>query len=687
MRSAVGIFLLPWLILSATLPPTSMVSNLVYKRLSLDFIEQRIARCLKLLCCNLVFFSFLSYSNSLFSSNTSASIKAYGLHAFLDVGSSPLGGSFYFTTYDGRSSWPLNDSNTVSGELKQSSFGSSNFVTDYLAASYNGIYEYGTVTLSMPTADSDSNGVPDWLQKNMSANNNISGSAELHYHSSGASGDYTIKGTIYRSAGLSSGNYNLIYTKSGGSSSTASGVWYIGYYDGIIEYDESIYSVNAKTLNTSGEIVTATGSAEYSFSDSEKLNLGNINLYGLSERIQLQVGTLERNGNTYSGFAKAVDGNPNTSWSDFVDWYIVISDPNDSDGDGIPDFSDTRVPALSILGSEIFSGWRFMDLFGFYFPCSSGWFYHMDHGWIYSNSLSLDSIWIWHEIYDWCWTNQAALPWVWFHKDKKWKYFLEDTSEWIELDANLPKSWFVGNASNLEMIWVDSGSFMMGSPASEYNRDADEILHEVILTQGFYLGKYEVTQDQYEAVMVGNSDGLSPNPSDFSGKPNHPVEKVSWNDTQVFLRRLNKLESSNVPEGWTYALPTEAQWEYACRAGTTSSFSTGLGLAESAAHFGLRWDSDNGTTKVGSYPSNQWGFHDMHGNVNEWCNDLYAPYNVSSKFDPKGADLPDSYSSRVLRGGQWSFVFNKGLRSANRSSYYPSSRFNTQGFRICLRRQ
>ena len=99
--------------------------------------------------------------------------------------------------------------------------------------------------------------------------------------------------------------------------------------------------------------------------------------------------------------------------------------------------------------------------------------------------------------------------------------------------------------------------------------------HNITLTRGFYLGKYEVTQAQYEAVMTGNTNGLSATPSQFSGNPNRPVEKVSWNDIQVFLERLNEQMAEDLPAGWEYVLPTEAQWEYACRAGTSTKFSWG----------------------------------------------------------------------------------------------------------------
>ena len=145
------------------------------------------------------------------------------------------------------------------------------------------------------------------------------------------------------------------------------------------------------------------------------------------------------------------------------------------------------------------------------------------------------------------------------------------------------------------MLWVQPGTFILGSPVRKVMRDEAE--HNVTLTQGFYLGKYEVTQAQYEAVMTGNSNGLSATPSQFTGN-NRPVEKVSWNDIQVFLSRLNALEAANLPAGWTYVLPTEAQWEYACRAGTTTAYSWGNDINSSRANY----DQVKQNPRLGSMP-------------------------------------------------------------------------------------
>ena len=234
----------------------------------------------------------------------------------------------------------------------------------------------------------------------------------------------------------------------------------------------------------------------------------------------------------------------------------------------------------------------------------------------------------------------------------------------------------VPSADNLEMIWVEPGSFMMGQVGLA------EPVHEVTLTEGFYLGKFEVTQAQYEAVMTGNPDGLSATPSSFGGYPNYPVEQVSWDDIQVFLSRLNNLESANIPAGWAYVLPTEAQWEYACRAGTTTDYSWGNDINASQANY---IDSNNNRPlNVGQYASSPWGFFDMHGNVWEWTADWYGTYPTGNPVvDPTG---PASGSARVFRGGSWGLT-GPNLRSADRDYFNPSFRYYNIGFRVGFQKQ
>jgi formylglycine-generating enzyme required for sulfatase activity len=237
----------------------------------------------------------------------------------------------------------------------------------------------------------------------------------------------------------------------------------------------------------------------------------------------------------------------------------------------------------------------------------------------------------------------------------------------------------------MDMLWVPAGTFTMGSPTTEAGRNADrEDEHNVTLTKGFYLGKYEVTQAEYEAVMTGNPNSLSPTPSEWPNNPNRPVEKVSWDDAQVFLTRLNAQQAANLPAGWSYVLPTESQWEYACRAGTTTAYSWGATIASSNANWNHGADP-NQTVNVGQFSANPWGFFDMHGNVREWTADLYqAAYPTGNPvIDPTG---PASGSTRVTRGGSWNYD-GSHLRSAKRDYGTPSPRGNFLGFRVGFQKQ
>ena len=188
-----------------------------------------------------------------------------------------------------------------------------------------------------------------------------------------------------------------------------------------------------------------------------------------------------------------------------------------------------------------------------------------------------------------------------------------------------------------------------------------------------------MTQAQYAAVMAGNTEGLSAMPSYFNGFPNRPVEQVSWDDIQVFLTRLNSQQAGNLPEGWVYVLPTEAQWEYASRAGTSTAYSWGDTIDFSNA----KYDSGN-SVNVGQYAPNPWGFFDVHGNIQEWISDFSGNYPNGDVIDPIG---PLSGSSRVLRGGSLGFTaFPENLRSASRSNAESSRRERGIGFRLALQK-
>lgn len=229
-----------------------------------------------------------------------------------------------------------------------------------------------------------------------------------------------------------------------------------------------------------------------------------------------------------------------------------------------------------------------------------------------------------------------------------------------------------------EFVEIPKGSFMMGAPDTEKKSDHDEKpLHKVNLN-GFYMCKYEITQSQWKAVMGANN-----NPSHFKGD-SLPVEKVSWEDVQEFIKKLNQLT------GKQYRLPTEAEWEYACRAGTTAPFFTGENITTDQANYNGNYPYNGNpkgeyrqkTVKVDTFAPNAWGLYNMCGNVSEWCNDLYEEYYYknSPEDNPSGPkENDDNY--RVCRGGAWN-LFGKDCRSANRAK--AKGDFHFIGFRLVL---
>jgi formylglycine-generating enzyme required for sulfatase activity len=229
----------------------------------------------------------------------------------------------------------------------------------------------------------------------------------------------------------------------------------------------------------------------------------------------------------------------------------------------------------------------------------------------------------------------------------------------------------LGNLATLELVLIPAGKFMMGSPESDMNRNADEgPQHEVTISRQFYVSKYQVTQAQYQAVM-GN------NPSYFPDDLRRPVECVSWYDAQEFCRKLGQMTGKIV------RLPTEAEWEYACRAGTTTQFYTGDKEEDLVAAAWFGYDkSDRKTHPVGLKKPNAWGLYDIHGNGWEWCQDYYGAdyYKHSPQVDPKG---PETGEYRVLRGGSW-HGSAAGCRSAVRRGINPNSHYFNGGFRIMV---
>ncbi len=233
----------------------------------------------------------------------------------------------------------------------------------------------------------------------------------------------------------------------------------------------------------------------------------------------------------------------------------------------------------------------------------------------------------------------------------------------------------------MEMEWCPPGSFVMGSPETELDRFDIEYLHQEIINQGFYLGKYEVTQAQYKSIM-------GKNPSEFSGD-NNPVEQVTWYDAMVFCEKLTRREheEGRLPEGYEYTLPTEAQWEYACRAGTTTALNSGKNLSDTEQCPEIDevgwylYNSGEKTHPVGQKKPNAWGLYDMHGNVYEWCLDGYGDYPKSSVTDPMGFFSMDL--NIVMRGGCM-LNFAQRCRSAYRDHNILDYSYFNLGFRVAL---
>ena len=229
----------------------------------------------------------------------------------------------------------------------------------------------------------------------------------------------------------------------------------------------------------------------------------------------------------------------------------------------------------------------------------------------------------------------------------------------------------------LTMVKIPSGAFMMGSPENELGRGHDEKQHRVILSKDYWLGKFEVTQGQWKAVMGSN-------PSYFQKGDNYPVEQVSWYDAKNFCEQLNERYAEKLPQGYRFDLPTEAQWEYACRAGATTALNSSKNLTSEKGRCTnldeVGWYGDNSgriTHEVGRKRPNEWGLYDMHGNIWEWCQDRYAYYFYGGEaIEPSGTE-------RVSRGGSWtcSALY---CRSACRNIRIARNRNSDHGFRLAL---
>jgi hypothetical protein len=249
----------------------------------------------------------------------------------------------------------------------------------------------------------------------------------------------------------------------------------------------------------------------------------------------------------------------------------------------------------------------------------------------------------------------------------------------LELAANLEKietpvegrdgAILLAGARSLPLVWLAPGIFRMGSAQGEIAREESEALHNVTLASGFWLGKTEVTQAQWAAVMGANPSAFTDAGADA------PVERVSWTEAMEFCRRLSEIAraAKALPAGYEFSLPTEAQWEYACRAGEAKDMDISA-VGWTAANSGRR------THPAASLKANAFGLYDMRGNVAEWCRDWFAPYPTGDVVDPAG---PTSGQFRVARGGAWQQGSSKA-RSAARNSFVPEDRWNYLGLRVAL---
>jgi len=223
----------------------------------------------------------------------------------------------------------------------------------------------------------------------------------------------------------------------------------------------------------------------------------------------------------------------------------------------------------------------------------------------------------------------------------------------------------LGSGISMRLVEIKPGRFMMGSPLSEIFRGDDEQQYEATISRAFFLGQTEVTQAQWEAVMGRN-------PSRFTGDPSRPVEGVSWDDAQEFCRRLSQ------KTGMNFRLPTEAEWEYACRAGTMTAYSFGNDASRLGEFAWFQGNSDESTKPVGTREPNLWGLYDMHGNVWEWVEDRYGDYPSEATTDPPGRRAGPT---RGVRGGSWNYHAPL-CRAAFRHNLVPTHRSDFVGFRV-----
>jgi formylglycine-generating enzyme required for sulfatase activity len=253
----------------------------------------------------------------------------------------------------------------------------------------------------------------------------------------------------------------------------------------------------------------------------------------------------------------------------------------------------------------------------------------------------------------------------------------------------------VAAPADTNLVFIQPGTFTMGSPTNEAERDSDEVQHIVTISRGGWMEKFLVTQGDYLSLMATNPSHFT-SANGFSDDPTRPVEQITWSDATNYcvLRTQQERAAGLIPTNYVYRLPTESEWEYADRAGTTTAFYLGSGLHSGQANFDGQYEYDSSvgtinnpsgiylqeTTPVGSYAANGWGLYDMIGNLYEWCQDWYGAYPAGSVTDPQGAVTG---SNRVIRGGFWNSLA-RYCRSAYRNFNSPGNRVNLIGFRVLL---
>jgi formylglycine-generating enzyme required for sulfatase activity len=241
------------------------------------------------------------------------------------------------------------------------------------------------------------------------------------------------------------------------------------------------------------------------------------------------------------------------------------------------------------------------------------------------------------------------------------------------LGAPGPPEFYIEPNTRMLLVAIEPGSFVMGSPVTEPGRRADEQAHRITISHRIYMGRDEVSQTEWQ-VMMGS------NPSYFSDCARCPVEQVNFYDVNDFLTRLTARSTA-----MRYRLPTEAEWEYACRAGTTTAYAFGDRLSVRDANVNRTpaetitpGAGGHRTQATGSFPPNLWGLRDMHGSVWEWTNDVYGPYATQPNIDPRG---PENGTVRVIRGGSWYFDA-ESARCASRHTHAPQDKGFSLGFRV-----